>query len=117
MNLNELVKNVVISKVCSISPDKDSDNHKSITLRVKFDDVILKAVFDKAVSQVVIQWQNGPGRKKFDSWKNNQVIDVSFKAPAVTQVDPMSAFIAVAKADGIDMSDEEALAKYIKSKL
>ena len=82
MNLNEIVRNVSLTKTCSIKPDKDSAESKAINVKVVFDGVPLKAVFDKAVSQAIIQWQNGPGRAKFDLWNNHQVVEIQFKAPA-----------------------------------
>ena len=87
MDLNQIVSGVKLVKACSIKPDADSDESKTINLEVSFDDVALSGVFQKAISQTVIQWQNGPGRKKFDSWTDHQTVKVAFKAPAATQVD------------------------------
>lgn len=98
MNLNEIITNITLTKVCSIKPDKDSDESKNITLRIKFDGSTLQSVFDKAVSGAVIQWQNGIGRKNFDTFKPNQVVDVQFNAPASrTAIDPETAMIAKLK--------------------
>lgn len=94
MDLKQLVQGVVITKQCSVRPHKDSKESKNINIAVKFDNVALEDVFAKAVSGVVIQWQNGPGRSKFDQWTNNQVVKVNFKSPAKTQVDPESAMVA-----------------------
>lgn len=95
INLNEVITNVVMTKVCSIKADKDSDESKSITLRVKFDGSILSSVFDKAVSGAVIAWQNGVGRKNFDTFKQNQTVDIQFNAPASrTAIDPEVAMVA-----------------------
>lgn len=95
MNLDLIVNNVVLSKVCSIKPNKDSSRTKNITLKVLFNNVTLKSVFLKALAAVVVQWQNGQGRKKFDTWTNNQTVTVEFKAPAATPaVDPEQAMIA-----------------------
>ena len=117
MDLNTIVKNVTLTKVCSISPDKDSPDTKQITIKVKFDNVPLQGVFDKAISQTVIQWQNGPGRKKFDQWNNNQVVEVNFKSPARTTIDPMAQLLAEAKASGVDTADQNELTKYILTRL
>ena len=81
INLSQIVSDVMLEKSCSIRPDKDTEESKTIKLRVKFDGVTLKDVFEKALSQTVISWQNTQGRKKFDLWNNNQVVEVSFKAP------------------------------------
>ena len=114
MNMNDLITNVTLTKVCSIKADKDSTESKNITLKVKFDGSPLKAVFDKALAGAVIQWQNGVGRKSFDTLKANQVVEIQFNAPASrTAIAPEDAFLAGAKADGIDVTDEAALAKYI----
>lgn len=110
INMNEVITNITLTKVCSIKPDKDSDEQKNITLRIKFDGTPLKAVFDKAVSGAVIQWQNGVGRKGFDTFKNNQTVDVQFNAPASrTAIDPETAMIAKLQS----MTPEEQV-KYLK---
>jgi len=118
MELTEVVENVTLTKVCSIKPDKDSDESKSITLNVKFDGVTLSDVFAKAVSSAVIQWQNGPGRKQFDSWEHNGKVDIDFKAPGkAPQVDPETAMVAKLKgmtADEQKAYIENVLAKAIK---
>jgi hypothetical protein len=110
MNMNEVVKGIVLSKACSIKPDKDSTESKTVTLSIKFEGVTLQSVFDKAVSSAVIQWQNGPGRTKFDEWKHGQVVVVEFKAPGrAPQVSPQVQFKADAIAAGVDMKDKAAV--------
>lgn len=95
MNMNETIVNVKMSKVCSIKADKDSTESKNINLVVKFDGATLSSVFDKAVSGAVIAWQNGVGRKNFDTFKNNQTVEIQFIAPASkAQIDPEQAMIA-----------------------
>ena len=110
MDLTQVVKNITLTKVCSIKADKDATESKNITLKVAFNDVTLNDVFTKALSQTVIQWQNGVGRKKFTSFSNNEIVKVNFKAPAVTTIDPEAAMIANLKS----MSGEER-AEYIKA--
>ncbi len=106
INMKEVIANVTLTKVCSIKPDKDSDEHKTITLRVKFDGATVQSIFDKALSGAVIQWQNGVGRKRFDTFKNNQTIDIQFNAPASrTAVDPVTAMIQNAEAEGITVEE------------
>lgn len=95
INMSEVIANVTLTKVCSIKLEKDSDESKQITLKVKFDGATVQSVFDKAVSGAVIQWQNGVGRKNFDTYKPNQVVEIQFNAPASrTAVDPETAMIA-----------------------
>jgi len=108
--MNETISNVVLTKVCSIKADKDSDETKQISLKVKFDGAKLSSVFDKAVSGAVIQWQNGVGRKNFDTYKNNQTVEIQFTAPASrTAIDPETAMVAKL----MTMTAEEQ-AKYLK---
>jgi len=118
MDINEMVKGIALTKTCSIKPDKDSSNSKTVTLNIKFDGIPLTAVFDKAVSSAVIQWQNGPGRSKFDTWKHGQVVDIDFKAPGrAPQLTPIQQFTIEAKAAGIDTSDKVALKAYINKRI
>ena len=99
INMNEVIANVTLTKVCSIKADKDSTESKQITLRIKFDGARLQSVFDKAVAGAVIQWQNGVGRKQYDTFKPMQTVDIQFSAPASrTAIDPMESIIASAKA-------------------
>jgi len=104
-NLNEVVSGVVLEKVCGIKPDGESDQKKNINLRVKFDGVTLGDVFNKAVSGAVIQWQNGPGRSKFDTWRNNQTVEITFAAPGRTTVDPEA--VQIAKLKGMETQAEK----------
>lgn len=103
MNMQEVIVNVKLGKVCSIKADKDSTEAKQINLLVKFDGATLASVFDKAVSGAVIAWQNGVGRKNFDTYKNMQTVEIQFSAPAArAQVDPETAMIAKLKAMTVD---------------
>ena len=115
MNINEVIANVTMTKIYSIKADKDSDESKQITLKVKFDGATLSSVFDKAVSGAVIAWQNGVGRKNFDTFKPNQVIEIQFNAPASrAQIDPMDALLANAKA--ANMTPEAYLMAELKKR-
>lgn len=94
MDMNEVVKGITLTKACSIKPDKESENTKQIRLKVKFDGATLQSVFEKALSGAVIQWQNGQGRKNFDSLKDGQAVEIQFTAPAArAQVDPETAMV------------------------
>jgi len=93
LDLNQVVKGVTLEKVCSIKPFKGATESKQIVLKVKFDRVPLNAVFSKALSAVVIQWQNGPGRKNFENWENGQTVEIDFKAPAREYLSPEEALL------------------------
>jgi hypothetical protein len=93
IDMNSRVDGIVLTKVCSIKPNKDSVKSKQVTLRVKYEG-ILQDVFDASLSPTVIKWQNGPGRSKWAEWNQNQVIEISFKhAGARPQVDPETAMV------------------------
>ena len=95
MDMNEIISGVTLTKVCSIKADKDSTESKNITLKVKFDGATVQSVFDKALAGAVIQWQNGQGRKNFDTFKANQTVEINFNAPAArATIDPETAMIA-----------------------
>ncbi len=110
MDLTQIVKGVTLTKVCNIKAHKDSTNVKQISCEILFDGVSLQGVFDKAVSSTVIQWQNGPGRDKIDTWIDKQVVKINFKAPGVTTIDPEVAM----KAKLASMTVEERQAKVME---
>ena len=117
MELSTIINDVVISKACSIKPFKESDEKKVINLNVKFDGCTLESVLQKAVSGAVIQWQNGPGRSNFDKWENNQTVEVSFKAPGATNIDPKQALLNEARLAGVDVNDMKALTSFIMARI
>ena len=104
INLNEIVTGVSFTKSCSIKPDGDSSESKVINLKIEFEGVSLRDVFEKAVSSTVIQWQ-AKARKTFNSFVDKSTVTVQFSAPGRTTVDPMDAIISAAKAAGMDVTD------------
>ena len=93
INMSEVISGVTLTKACSIKADKDSDSSKVINLKVKFDGATLQGVFDKALAGAVIQWQNGVGRKQFDTLKDKQTVEITFTSPAKTTIDPETAMV------------------------
>lgn len=82
-DMNHSVRGMTFDIDASFKPYKESTETKQVTLRFHFDDVPLKDIFTKACSSARISWQNGPGRAKFDTWKDRQVVPVNFTAPGV----------------------------------
>ena len=72
----------VFNVTTSIKQDKDSTESKTLTLKVHMNNVSLQDVITKSLRPVVISWQNGPGRSKFDTWKHNGSVDIDFTSPA-----------------------------------
>lgn len=104
--MNTIITGVTIAKACSVKPDKDSTESKTVTVNVKFDGATVKSVFDKSVSGAVIAWQNGVGRKTFDTLKSGQVVNIQFTAPASRgAIDPITAILAAAEAEGISVDE------------
>ena len=66
---------------CSIRPYKGASEQKTITLNVHLDNVPIKDVVTKALRSVVISWQNGPGRSKFNTWKDHGTVNIDFVSP------------------------------------
>ena len=76
----------------SMKANKDSNESKNFRLKVKFKDEPLENVVQKALEPIKIQWVGGQGRKNYDSFVDNQLIEIDFKAPArAPQVDPEEA--------------------------
>ena len=98
MNMTDVIAGVTLTKACSIKADDESTEKKIINLRIKFDGAQLADVFAKAVSSTVIAWQNGVGRKGFDTFKNMATVDIQFSAPASrVQIDPETAVVNMLK--------------------
>ena len=80
-NVNEYMVTGVFDVACSFKADKDSEEQKTVTLRVHYVNIPLKDVITKSLSPVKISWQNGPGRSKFTTWKDRSIIDIDFTSP------------------------------------
>jgi hypothetical protein len=76
------------SIVCSIKPDGDSTESKSMTLDVDFSGMTLAELVQPALKSIRIAWQNGPGRKQFASWTNAQHVPVDGRHPGKTATTP-----------------------------
>ena len=97
----------------AMKADKDSVDSKNFRLKVMFKNVSQESVILKALEPTKIQWVNGQGRKNYDKWEENQLIEIDFKAPArAPQVDPKEAVASTLS----DMSEEEQQA-YIQDLL
>uniref|UniRef100_A0A6M3XN09 Uncharacterized protein n=1 Tax=viral metagenome TaxID=1070528 RepID=A0A6M3XN09_9ZZZZ len=109
------IGNIVLTKVCSVKPDGDSNESKQITVNMDYSGLTLYDVFVKALSSDVIKWQ-AAARKRFDSL--DKVENVKAKSPGMRpQIDPATALANEAIAAGIDMKDKTALANFIIAKL
>jgi len=94
----------------SISPDKESDESKTVTLNIIFNGSSVNDVFAKACSSARISWQNGVGRPMFESWDNGQVVNVDFDSPGRKPVDNRMAMIKSFMAIGLDEATARTLA-------
>ena len=113
MNMNQIVEGVVLSKSCSIKPDGESNDTKTLTVKMDYNGLTLQDIFTKALSSDVIKWQ-ASARKKFDSFTKGQIVEVSAKSPGATaQIDPETAMVARLQS----MDTDEERAEYIKNVL
>ena len=103
IDLKQLLTGVVLTKACSIKADKDSLVTKTIYLEVDYNDATIEDAIWKSMNPTVIQWQNGPGRGKFEEWTDGQTVKVKFKSPGRTTVDPEVAI----RAKMANMTQEE----------
>jgi len=110
--LSEVLEDMYLDKACSIKPFKDAEDSKTVTLRINFSNITIADVLEKAIRTAVISWQNGPGRKKYNSWTNGQVVGIAFSKPAQTIETPAETMRKAIRVAGT-MSKEERLA-YIK---
>ena len=109
-NIGNYVVNGVWNIAGSMKSDGESKEPKQFTLRVKFNDIPVLDIINKALDPTKIQWVNGQGRPNFDKWTNRQSIDVDFKSPGrVAQLTPQEQFKADLVAAGVDPSDKEAV--------
>lgn len=94
MDPMQVIKGVVLTKVCSIKPGEDSTESKKITLKMSYDGLTLNDIFIKALKNDVISWANGSGgRKNYDNLKDGQIVKVSAKSPGSLAVDPQTAVV------------------------
>ena len=119
---NENVKDFMVNGSWNIAgsmkPDGDSTESKKFTLKVKLANVPVEAIINKALEPTKIQWVNGVGRKHFDTYTNNQTIEIDFKSPGrAPQLTAMEQFRIDARAAGVDVEDKAALTAYITEQL
>jgi len=102
----------------SMKADNTSTEVKKFTLAVKFDNVSVADIIEKALDPTKIQWVNGVGRKHYDTFTNGQTIEVDFKSPGrAPRMNVMEQMRADAKAAGVDVNNKAALIAYIEKML
>ena len=119
---NEDIKDFVVDGSWNIAGSMKADNEsteiKKFTLKVKFANVPVADIVNKALEPTKIQWVNGVGRKHFDTYTNNQTIEIDFKSPGrAPQLSAMEQFKIDARSAGVDVSDKAALTAYITDQL
>jgi len=108
---DQLVGDIVIKEYRKISPDADAKaagESKGVNLEVSYKGLTLGDVFTKAFKTDVVSWQNGgkTGRNNYKNYSEGQVVKVDAKAPAkAPAVDPLTAIISAAQAEGISVEE------------
>ena len=103
----------IFKTTTSIKQDKDSTESKHLNLSINMDRVPLQDVITKALRPVVISWQNGPGRSKFNTWKHNGSVSIDFTSPAKkvkTEAELIEDYIVVFMKAGVDKDSATELA-------
>ena len=117
--MTQLAQDLVVTKYCQLSADEDEaklGNHKKFKIELVIPaGTTITDLANSALATSVIKWQNG-NRKKYDKLVNNSTHRITYKRP-ISEVDPMTALLNEAKANGVDTSDTDALTVYIMSKL
>ena len=98
---NEKVHKLVVSKWCSLSPDKDSDEQKTFNIELTIDDVTVKDMALGLLKGEVIRWQNA-NRRRYDKLIDRSTHKIVFKRP-IAEVDPEQAMVEKLRS----MTDEE----------
>ena len=122
MNMNEVIANITLVKIVSISPDNEAKKEgtkKTVTLRMKYDGLTLADIFQKALKDDVISWANGSaGRKAYESIVDRSIIEVSAKSPGSSPIEsPEATLKREALAAGVDVNDDNAMTAYILKRL
>lgn len=113
---NAVIDTFTLDKVCSFKADKDSDESKTVTLRVKYQGATIRTLAQSTLGQgVVVKYQNGRARKDYTKIADRSVVEINWAAPATApQVDPKTAMLMEAKAAGVDITDKAALMEWIE---
>jgi len=114
--MTQLAQQLVVTKYCTISPDKDDDRSK----RFKVELVIPAgtSIMDLANSVLatnVIKFQNA-NRPKWDKLVDNSTHRITYKRP-ISEVDPMTQLINDAKLAGVNPTDQDAMTVYIMEQI
>ena len=113
MNRNELTGKTFTGAydvACSFKSDSDApeSSRKKVILDVRFKDIPLADIVYAAAKKVVVPFQNGRGRKHFDTFTSGQRVEIEFTRPASAPViDPEVATIAKIKSMG-SIEEKEA---------
>jgi len=114
MDMNQIITDTTLTKICKIKPFKGAKESKQVTLAISYNGLTLSDVFTKALRTDVISWQNGPGRKGYDLLVDKSTVKVSAKAPGATTVDPETAMVA--KLLAMSPSEQASYLKELMSK-
>lgn len=119
-NIKDFMVNGSWNIAGSMKPDGESSEVKKFTLKVRFNNVLVEDIVNAAIGSqpTKVQWCNNVGRKHFDTYTNNQTIEVDFKSPGrAPQLSAMEQFTLEAKAEGINTNDKQALKAYIAKRI
>ena len=110
------MEKMVLTKVFSIRPSKDSEESKKWTLELTIpESTTVRDLAQAVLGSEVIKVQNG-NRNNFDKYENGHVFKKTFAKPGY-ESDPMETLIAEAVAAGVDVKSQKALTEFIMAKI
>jgi len=112
----KLEKDLIVSKQFSIRADGDSDEQKVCTLELKVpQDTAFVDLARSVLASEIIKVQSS-ARKRFNDFSSGHVFKKTYSQSGIN-IDPLIALVTEAKAQGIDVSDLDAVTNYIINKL
>jgi len=112
----KLTTDLVVSKWFSLKPYEKADEQKTFKLELTIPNgTTIMEMATSILATYVIKWQNA-SRSKWNKLVDKSTIKLTFKKP-ITSIDPLDAITSDALADGIDITDTDALTVYIMERL
>jgi hypothetical protein len=115
----EVIEDFFLIKSTSFKASGDSGESKQVTLKVHFRGATIETLAQSCLGQgVVVKWQNGRARKDFDKIKNKSTVEIDWARPATApQQDPMEVLMEKAESQGVDLSDDKAVMKFLATEM
>lgn len=112
---NAVIETFVVTKHFRVKPDGDADTSKNMKLELTVDGATARDLALGTIKDDVIKIQRLV-RANWDKYPDGHVHKKTFNKPA-SSVDPTEQLLMDARATGVDITDKNALADYIISRI